>query len=107
MSTTDSEPAKRHCKFITYTVSIAQSQLDNPRAGRCNCTICLKQGYTNLRLARSDFNLLTPASFSECKDYRMIPGHNVHKYFCGNCGIHFAAGGGLLTGRARLSTFFT
>jgi hypothetical protein len=82
-----------HCKFITYSVAIAQSRLDNPRAGRCNCTICLKQGYTGIRIPRSDFHLISPSAFSQCKDYRMNPAHNIHKYFCGTCGIHVAAEG--------------
>ena len=31
-----------HCGFIKYTATLSQTQLDNPTAGRCNCTICLK-----------------------------------------------------------------
>lgn len=112
MSTAEPESAKKtfhgscHCKFITYTVSLTKSQLENPRAGRCNCTICLKQGYTNLHAARSDFKLLTPATLAECKDYRINPKHNVHKYFCGNCGIHVCSEGSF-EWKGQVIEFFT
>ncbi|KAJ9602548.1 hypothetical protein H2200_013091 [Cladophialophora chaetospira] len=112
MSSTTSEEAKKtfhgscHCKFITYTVSVPQSQLDNPRAGRCNCTICLKAGYTNVRIARTDFKLLTPASLAECKDYRIRPEQNIHKYFCGTCGIHVAQEGSF-EWNGQVHEFFT
>jgi hypothetical protein len=99
MSTPETHSAKRtlrgscHCQFIKYTVALPQSQLDKATAGRCNCTICLKQGFTGIRLPKSDFTLLSPSSVAEVKDYRVNVEHDIHKYFCGNCGIHVFAEG--------------
>ena len=93
------EPAKItlkgscHCQFIRYTISIPPSVLSTATAGRCNCTVCLKQGFTPLRFPKSDFHLISPASLSECKDYRVNPDRDIHKYFCGNCGIHVVGEG--------------
>lgn len=87
----DSTPAKKvftgscHCGFIKYTAGIALT--DTPTASRCNCTICLKQGYTGIRVSPEDFTLLSPESVSQVKDYQMRS-KDIHKYFCGTCGIH-------------------
>jgi len=111
MATTEAETPKKtftgscHCKYITYKVAIPDSELQNPTAGRCNCTICLKQGWTSLRLPRSDFTLLTPSSLSECKDYRIHPEQNVHKYFCGTCGVH-VVGEGAFEWKGQMHEFF-
>ncbi|KIX07135.1 uncharacterized protein Z518_05112 [Rhinocladiella mackenziei CBS 650.93] len=75
-----------HCGFIKYRAHLSLG--DPPTATRCNCTVCLKQGFTGTRLASpSDFELLSPSSLSEVKDYQ-IRSKDVHKHFCGNCGIH-------------------
>ncbi|KIW61858.1 hypothetical protein PV05_01929 [Exophiala xenobiotica] len=77
-----------HCGFIKYKAELSISETEPPVASRCNCTICLKQGYTSMRLARpSDFTLLSPESASQVKDYQMRS-KDVHKYFCDKCGIH-------------------
>jgi hypothetical protein len=82
-----------HCKFITYTVKLSAEQLEKRTVGRCNCTVCLKAGLTGIRVPRENFTLLTPSSFAECKDYRINPAHNIHKYFCGTCGVHVVGEG--------------
>ncbi|KAI1614147.1 Mss4-like protein [Exophiala viscosa] len=74
-----------HCGFIKYTAAVALT--DSPTASRCNCTICLKQGYTSIRITPEDFTLLSPESASQVKDYQM-KSKDIHKYFCGTCGIH-------------------
>ncbi|OAL38315.1 hypothetical protein AYO20_02374 [Fonsecaea nubica] len=79
-----------HCGFIKYKATFALS--DPPAAGRCNCTICLKQGFTGIRLPRSDFVLVSPASLSEARDYQ-FRSRDVHKYFCGTCGVHVCGEG--------------
>ena len=90
------EPAKKtyagscHCGHIKYTVALALS--DPPTAGRCNCTICLKTGFTSVRVATpSDFQLLSPSSATldsndEVGDYQ-FRSQDVHKYFCKKCGV--------------------
>lgn len=83
-----------HCGFIKYTVALALP--DPPTATRCNCTVCLKQGFTSIRLPPADFHLLSPSSLSEVQDYQINPNRTdreVRKYFCGECGIHVCADG--------------
>ncbi|KIW32510.1 uncharacterized protein PV07_04047 [Cladophialophora immunda] len=79
-----------HCGFIKYEAALALT--DPPTAGRCNCTICVKQGFTGIRLPREDFTLLSPASLSEARDYQ-FRSPDIHKYFCGTCGIHVCGEG--------------
>ncbi|OAP60271.1 hypothetical protein AYL99_05273 [Fonsecaea erecta] len=79
-----------HCGFIKYKVALALT--DPPTAGRCNCTICVKQGFTGIRLPREDFTLLSPASLSEARDYQ-FRSPDIHKYFCGTCGVHVCGEG--------------
>jgi hypothetical protein len=83
--TTKSFTGSCHCGFIKYKVALLFT--DTPTASRCNCTICLKQGFTSLRVSSKDFTLLSPQSVSEIKDYQ-ITSKDVHKYFCDKCGIH-------------------
>lgn len=79
-----------HCGFIKYKAALPVT--DTPAATRCNCTICLKQGFAALRLAPDDFTLISPASLSEVKDYQMRS-KDIHKYFCDKCGIHVIGAG--------------
>ncbi|KIY00864.1 uncharacterized protein Z520_03530 [Fonsecaea multimorphosa CBS 102226] len=81
-----------HCGSIKYTASLTLT--DPPTAGRCNCTICLKQGFTGIRIPREDFTLLSPASLSSSpvRDYQ-FRSRDVHKYFCGTCGVHVCGEG--------------
>lgn len=74
-----------HCGFIRYTVALPIT--DTPLASRCNCTICLKQGYTSIRISPEDFTLVSPSSKSEVKNYQWRS-KDINKYFCANCGIH-------------------
>ncbi|KAL6250788.1 hypothetical protein RBB50_003091 [Rhinocladiella similis] len=86
-----------HCGYIKYTVALpintttttssSSSSETNFVVSRCNCTICLKQGYTSLRFAHEDFTLLSPESEAQLNDYK-AGSMDVHKYFCGKCGIH-------------------
>ena len=93
-----------HCGFIKYTAALPVEA--NPTAGRCNCTICLKQGFTSKRLdSPDDFTLLSPASVSEVKDYQMRS-KDVHKRFCGTCGIH-VWGEGQYEFQGAVHKFFT
>lgn len=82
-----------HCGFIKYTIALPESQLEIRTGRRCNCTVCLKQGMTSLGLPRSDFKLITPSSLAECKDYRINQENEIHKYFCGTCGVHVVGAG--------------
>jgi hypothetical protein len=74
-----------HCGFIQYTAALPIT--DTPVASRCNCTICLKIGYTSIRISPEDFKLIAPSSESEVKNYQMRS-KDINKYFCANCGIH-------------------
>ena len=61
-------------------------------ASKCNCTICLKQGYTAIRIPPADFKLITPGSKAEVSNYQMRS-KDINKYFCSKCGIHCWAHG--------------
>lgn len=74
-----------HCGFIKYQATIPMT--DPLVAFRCNCTICLKQGFTGMKLDPDDFRLLSPDSLDQVKEYQM-KSKDVHKYFCDRCGIH-------------------
>jgi len=94
-----------HCGFIKYQAALPITPGETPVAGRCNCTICLKQGWTSLHVSPDDFELLAPASASQVKDYQMrLP--TVHKYFCDKCGIHVWAEGSFEY-QGTLQEFFT
>jgi hypothetical protein len=92
-TTTTAIPSKKtftgscHCGFIKYEASIPMSESDPLVANRCNCTICLKQGFTGIKLDPADFHLLSPDSMAQVKDYQ-TKGKDIHKYFCGTCGVH-------------------
>lgn len=82
-----------HCGFIKYRVALSLPTDEAPTATRCNCTICLKGGNANIRPASpEDFTLITPSSPAEVKDYQMRS-PDIHRYFCGTCGIHVWAAG--------------
>ena len=75
-----------HCDAIKYTLNLSSDFLSNPTAGRCNCTICQKAGFTSLTIPASSFTLTSPASKSELSDYQ--PNNkNGHLYFCDKCGV--------------------
>jgi hypothetical protein len=73
-----------HCGFITYDIAYALPA--QPTASRCNCTICLKSGFTGLMLNEADFTLKTPASVAELPDY-VWRSQKVHRYYCNKCGV--------------------
>lgn len=96
-----------HCGFIKYRVTVALT--DPPTAGRCNCTICVKQGFTGIQLPnrRDDFELLSPSSFGEMSDYQTPRSEGkIHKYFCGRCGVH-VVGEGEFEYQGQLHRFFS
>ena len=91
MSDSTEQPTKQtftgscHCGFIRYQAAISlPSSPTQPTAGRCNCTTCLKSGFTGIQIPFEDFTLLSPASKDQLSDYHRS---NLHKYFCKTCGI--------------------
>lgn len=75
-----------HCGTIQYTLTLPTDFFSNPTAGRCNCTICQKAGFTFLRIPASSFTLTSPASKSELPDYQPKI-KTLHLYFCNKCGV--------------------
>jgi hypothetical protein len=94
-----------HCGFIKYSVRLPQSTLDTRTGRRCNCTVCLKQGITSLGLPESDFKLISPSSLADCNDYRINADNEIHKYFCGTCGVH-VVGAGQFPWQGQIRKFF-
>jgi len=79
-----------HCGFIKYQAELPAT--DPPVATRCNCSICLKQGFTGIRLTPADFTLLSPDRPDQTKEYQLTS-KRIHKYFCDTCGVHVWAEG--------------
>jgi hypothetical protein len=79
-----------HCGNITYDIAYALPE--KPMVTRCNCTICLKSGYTGLNLDDSDFTLKTPKTEAEIPDY-CWRSQKVHRFYCDKCGIQVYAKG--------------
>jgi hypothetical protein len=92
-------PSKRtftgscHCGFVRYEAALSSPSPPGPHvASRCNCTICLKTGYTGFHLAPDDFTLRSPASFDELSDYQ-FRSKDIHRYFCKTCGVQVCSSG--------------
>lgn len=94
-----------HCGAIKYGVLL--SLPDHPKATRCNCTICLKSGFTGFRVPspQTNFQLLSPASFAEIPDYQWAS-KNIHRHFCDKCGVQVFSYG-QYTFAGQTTDFFT
>ena len=83
-----------HCEFIQYEAIVPLPVRPAVAyAGRCNCTICLKTGFTSFALeGENDFRLINPSSWEELGCYR---GRNkeVARYFCPRCGVNVVGKG--------------
>jgi hypothetical protein len=75
-----------HCGSARFTLALAVS--DPPKAVRCNCTICVKSGWTPVLLeSLEDFKLQQPASEKDLLDYQNESG-TTHRLICPKCAIH-------------------
>lgn len=83
-----------HCGFIRYTITLPASQLENPTASRCNCTMCHKPSFTSLEVPdpSTNFKLVSPSSKTELPDYQLSNKHQ-HRYFCNKCGVQVLSEG--------------
>ena len=72
-----------HCGLVRYTVKL---DLSEPEANRCNCSLCLKSGFTGIHTSTEDFQLNSPASEKELTDYQ-FGSKAMHHYFCPTCGV--------------------
>jgi len=77
-----------HCKKVTYTVDIALPL----QVARCNCTVCTKTGFTSYQTPKSNFKLLTPASFAELTNYQPNM-KTMNRYSCPTCSVQIALDG--------------
>lgn len=73
-----------HCGYIRYTADI---DLTEPKASKCNCSICLKTNRLSLSVTPEQFKLVSPSSFEDLADYT-FGSKSQHHYFCKACGIH-------------------
>ena len=74
-----------HCKFIKYTVDLP---VDHPKkATRCNCTICLKMGWTGLEVKPEHFKLISPSRMDEMTSYATPRATHAFRRFCPTCGV--------------------
>ncbi|MCJ1443508.1 MAG: hypothetical protein MMC23_004006 [Stictis urceolatum] len=88
MSTSEKKPFTGgcHCGHIRYTASLA---LPSPlKFSRCNCSVCVKSGWTAILLpSSSDFTLDSPPSISEMGLFKPKPGATHNRHFCPKCGV--------------------
>ncbi len=69
-----------HCGAVRF-----EAELDlGAGASRCNCTICMKTGTTNVTLKPNAFRLLAGAE--HLGEYRVGESPN-HRAFCKRCGV--------------------
>ncbi|KAK1759921.1 centromere protein V [Echria macrotheca] len=74
-----------HCGAVRYSIEADLS--GQPKASKCNCSICLKTNRLSLTVDRANFKLLSPASLDEVPSYQFSTRQQHHK-FCDKCGIH-------------------
>jgi hypothetical protein len=75
-----------HCGSLRYSV---QLDLTEPKATKCNCSICLKINILSLKVEPApNFTLLSPSSTENenIGDYTH-GGKSIHYYFCKICGV--------------------
>ena len=59
---------------------------DQPEANRCNCSLCVKTGFTGIHVTAADFKLLSPSSTDKLTDYQ-FGSRSMHHFFCKVCGV--------------------
>jgi hypothetical protein len=79
-----------HCKAIQYEVKLAIP--DPPTVTRCNCTVCLKTGFTGITIKPEDLTMISPASLDDIPDYSWRS-PNIHRRFCNKCGVQIVGHG--------------
>ncbi|KAK2761367.1 hypothetical protein FQN54_001889 [Arachnomyces sp. PD_36] len=80
------------CGAVRYKLVMDVPDDPPPTANRCNCTFCQKISTVIFRpTSPDDFQLLSPSSFDDMAHYQSTKRPNdVHRYFCGKCGVHVA-----------------
>src|SRR5690242_15650438 len=91
-----------HCGAVSYTLALPfPFNPDNTTATRCNCTICLKNNYSILRISNPDADFKTVASPSSSSSSSSTPSlddvptyrfgsKRAERKFCNQCGVHVA-----------------
>ena len=69
-----------HCGAVRFRAKISQ-----PKAIRCNCSICTKKGFLHLIVPENDFELLRGADAITTYTFGT---HTAKHHFCRHCGIH-------------------
>jgi hypothetical protein len=75
-----------HCGFLRYS---AKLDLTEPRATKCNCSICLKLNTVSLKVAPpSQFTLQSPSSADDSLLGNYTHGgKSIRYHFCKTCGV--------------------
>lgn len=71
-----------HCGNVKYEVELELPE--QPEATRCNCTICLKSGFTGLTVKPEKFHLKSPAFLENIPSYQART-PTITRRFCNRC----------------------
>ena len=77
-----------HCGLVKYEANVSEQT-----ALRCNCTFCIKPGFTCVFIPKADFKLISPPSTDELGDYQANNKPDLHRYFCPKCATHIVREG--------------
>jgi hypothetical protein len=85
-----------HCGYIRYSV---QLDLTEPKAFKCNCSICIKLNALGVEITPpSDFTLQSPSTTDDPNLGDYTHGNkSIHYYFCKTCSVICFVQGGYVT----------
>jgi hypothetical protein len=81
---TQTYKASCHCGAFAYSVKTTSLDLESTEVVRCNCSICMRNGYLLIYVPNDDVTF-TSGQFEDLKSYTFAT-HSVAHYFCPTCG---------------------
>ncbi|KAJ4990164.1 glutathione-dependent formaldehyde-activating enzyme [Stagonosporopsis vannaccii] len=76
--------ASCHCGAVAYTVKTRSLDHESTEVVRCNCSICMRNGYLLIYVPNDDITFTT-GQLEDLKSYTFAT-HSVAHYFCPTCG---------------------
>ncbi|KAG9201120.1 hypothetical protein B5807_01007 [Epicoccum nigrum] len=81
---TQTYKASCHCGAFAYSVKTTSLDLESTEVVRCNCSICVRNGYLFIYVPNDDITF-TSGQIEDFKSYTFAT-HSVAHYFCPKCG---------------------